>query len=252
MRIFKTTQAVALAALMLGCIGSAAAGVQVGGTRIIFDAVKDKGNASITVENKGDEPYAIQSWIDDGSLDGLKTPFLVTPPLLRLDGGKTQVLQVRLVKGNKTHALPKDKESLYWFNVKEIPPKAKGKENTLQIAVRTRIKLLYRPAGLAGSAAEAASQLKWSVVAGPNGKGAALEVDNPTPYYVNFSMINVLGAQAESINADAVAPMSKLSYPLKSAAAIAPVKFNFTVINDFGALSNPVEANAEPQVAAAK
>ncbi|HWW07797.1 molecular chaperone [Collimonas sp.] len=251
MRIFKTTQAVTLAALMLGCIGSAAAGVQVGGTRIIFDAGKK--DASISVENKGDEAYAIQSWIDNGSTDGAKTPFLVTPPLMRLDGGKTQALKVRLIKsGDAAKALPKDRESLYWFNVKEIPPKAKGKDNTLQIAVRTRIKLLYRPANLTGSAAEAASQLKWAVVAGPNGKGAALEVENPTPYYVNFSMINVLGAQAESINADAVAPMSKLSYPLKSAAAIAPVKFNFMVINDFGALSNPVEASAEPQVAIAK
>lgn len=43
--------------------------------------------------------------------------------------------------------LAQDKESLYYFNLREIPPKT-DKANTLQIALQTRIKLFYRPAGL--------------------------------------------------------------------------------------------------------
>lgn len=41
-------------------------------------------------------------------------------------------------------ALPKDRESVYWFNVLEVPPKpkdAQADKNLLQLAFRTRIKL---------------------------------------------------------------------------------------------------------------
>ncbi|WP_223346554.1 fimbria/pilus periplasmic chaperone, partial [Escherichia coli] len=40
-----------------------------------------------------------------------------------------------------------DRESLFYYNVREIPPKS-GKANTLQIALQTRIKLFWRPKAL--------------------------------------------------------------------------------------------------------
>ncbi len=47
--------------------------------------------------------------------------------------------------------LPQDRESLFWFNLLDIPPEPKnGKtDNYLQLAIRSRIKLFYRPAGVA-------------------------------------------------------------------------------------------------------
>ncbi len=45
------------------------------------------------------------------------------------------------------HTLPSDRESLFYYNVREIPPKT-GKANTLQIALQTRIKLFWRPKAL--------------------------------------------------------------------------------------------------------
>ena len=45
------------------------------------------------------------------------------------------------------HKLPADRESMFYFNVREIPPKS-NKSNTLQIALQTRIKLFWRPKAL--------------------------------------------------------------------------------------------------------
>ncbi len=47
--------------------------------------------------------------------------------------------------------LPQDRESLFWMNVKAIPSMDKSKlsDNTLQLAIISRIKLYYRPGKLA-------------------------------------------------------------------------------------------------------
>jgi P pilus assembly chaperone PapD len=59
-------------------------------------------------------------------------------------------------------SLPQDKESLFWLNIKAIPSASK-QENSLQIAVKTRIKLIYRPAALkASTPEEQANKLTWS------------------------------------------------------------------------------------------
>ncbi|MFQ6365119.1 molecular chaperone, partial [Serratia marcescens] len=70
-----------------------------------------------------------------------------TPPLFLMQGKKENTLRIIDATNN---ALPKDRESLFWVNVKAIPSldKAKQKENTLQLAITSRIKLLYRPQNL--------------------------------------------------------------------------------------------------------
>ncbi|KVA76226.1 fimbrial protein [Burkholderia ubonensis] len=239
---------VAFAALLALSGAAAHAGIQVGGTRVIFDAKVDVRDASVAVRNKGETPYVIQIFVDDGNGNTRRMPFTVTPPLFRLDGGKEQLVGVRYVK--RGAGLPQDVESVYWINVKEIPPteKRKADVNTLRIAVLTRIKLFYRPAGLAGHAADAPSQLKWSVVASPIGKGVALKVSNPTPYHVTFSTIELHAEQNASINADMVNPRSDLIVPIPSKAVsqLGPVKFSYTTINDYGAVTPATEVTAQP------
>lgn len=55
--------------------------------------------------------------------------------------------QVKIQALPDIHTLPSDRESLFYYNVREIPPKS-GKANTLQIALQTRIKLFWRPKAL--------------------------------------------------------------------------------------------------------
>lgn len=52
--------------------------------------------------------------------------------------------QVKIQALPSVAALPQDRESVYYFNLREIPPKS-DKPNTLQLALQTRIKLFYRP-----------------------------------------------------------------------------------------------------------
>ncbi|KVK74293.1 fimbrial biogenesis chaperone [Burkholderia sp. MSMB1498] len=247
MRLSIICHAALAAVLALGGV-VAYAGIQVGGTRVVFDAKADARDTSVAVRNKGETPYVIQIFVDDGNGNTRRMPFTVTPPLFRLDGGKEQRVSVRYVK--RGAGLPQDAESVYWLNVKEIPPtqKRKADVNTLKIAVLTRIKLFYRPAGLRGSAADAPPQLKWSVVPSPIGQGAALKVSNPTPYHVTFSTIEIQAAQNASINADMVNPKSELivPIPLRAISHVGPVKFSYTTINDYGAVTQATEVTAQP------
>lgn len=64
---------------------TATAGVIIGGTRIIFDGAKE---ASISVNNPDATPYLIQSWIDEQEGGSGKAPFIITPPMYRLDSGQ--------------------------------------------------------------------------------------------------------------------------------------------------------------------
>ena len=82
--------------------------------------------------------------------------------------------------------LPTDRESLYWLNVKAIPSVEK-KENTLQIAIKTRIKLIIDSQGLVGNLEEAAGKLTW------RRSGDRLQVTNPSPYYLTFFNLKLNG-----------------------------------------------------------
>jgi hypothetical protein len=150
MYFFRTPLlATALLSLMLS---TAHAGVIIGGTRIIFDGAKKE--TSLSVNNPDGTPYLIQSWIDVQEGASGKVPFIITPPLYRLDGGQKNVERIVM-----TGALPQDRESLFWLNIKAIPS-ASTQMNALQIAVKTRIigplsctrpRLTNRPVNYAGA-----------------------------------------------------------------------------------------------------
>jgi fimbrial chaperone protein len=227
--------------LMLGLQWPAGAGVMLGGTRVILGE-RDR-EASIPVKNTGTSPYVVQSWIDAGEGKN-KTPLLVTPPLSRLDPGMENILRIMRVQGD----LPADRESVFWLNVKEIPEKSK-EENVLQIAVRSRIKVFYRPLKLVGKSDESRAQLKWAVGAGAEGQGAVLKVGNPTAYHVTLLKMTVNNGQQE-LDAGMVPPFGEMSYPLAAVKAPQAIQLNFTTLNDYGGETPEVfvkvPAGAEP------
>lgn len=213
-----------VAVLGLQCM-AIAGGVLLGGTRVIFTE-KDR-EGSISFKNTGTAPYVVQAWSDAGEGRN-KTPFVVTPPLSRLDPGRENILRILRAPA----ALPADRESVFWLNVKEIPEKS-SEEDVLQVAVRTRIKLFYRPSGLPGKAAEAKDQLQWAVAA--DGKGSAvLRVANPTPYHVTLTTLHISGDQQQVIDADMVAPFGELAYPLTALKVPQEVQVAFSTVNDYG------------------
>jgi P pilus assembly chaperone PapD len=209
----------ALTAVLFVTASTAQAGVIIGGTRLIYDGAKKE--SSLSVNNPDKVPYLIQSWVDvtDGGAE--KAPFMITPPLFRLDGGQQNILRVIRAGGN----LASDKESLYWINIKSIPSSEKKEgRNTLQVAVKTRLKLIFRPQGLKGVPEEVTQNLKWQR------NGNQLVVTNPTPFYMNFQQVTLAGKEVAS--ATYVAPMSSASFALPAGATNGSV--GWKIISDYG------------------
>ncbi|HBT4722674.1 TPA: molecular chaperone [Klebsiella quasipneumoniae subsp. similipneumoniae] len=195
-------------------------GITIGGTRLVYNGGKKE--ASINVSNSDKSPYLIQSWVEGDLGGGLKAPFIVTPPLFRLDSDQQNMLRVIRTGGN----LPEDKESLFWLNVKSIPATTTTETtNTLQIAVKTRIKLIYRPKNLKDDPLSMAKNLKWTE------NGGKITVNNPTPYYMNFQEVNVGGKQLKNVNY--VAPKSTVSFNSEGATG----NITWKIITDYGGVS---------------
>ncbi|WP_163540299.1 fimbrial biogenesis chaperone, partial [Klebsiella pneumoniae] len=58
-------------------------------------------------------------------------------------------------------SLPADRESVFFLNVLDIPPRPENlqNQNTVQLAIKSRIKLFYRPAALKGTLDDAVAKL---------------------------------------------------------------------------------------------
>ncbi|EGI0914386.1 fimbria/pilus periplasmic chaperone [Salmonella enterica] len=197
-----------------------AAGINIGATRVIFHG--DAKDASISISNSDNVPYLIQSWAQSISETGAigDAPYMVTPPLFRLNGGQKNVLRIIRTGGN----LPEDRESLYWLDIKSIPSSnPDNKHNTLMLAVKAEFKLIYRPKALTQKPEEVADRLTWSR------QGRTLTVKNPTPYYMNFATLSVGSQKVKAPRY--VAPFGNAQYTLPAAAS-GPIAWS--IINDFG------------------
>ncbi|KLR43537.1 molecular chaperone [Enterobacter ludwigii] len=201
---------------------AARAGIVIGGTRVIYDGDKKETSASIRNPEKSGV-YLVQSWVDNGE-NGGKAPFIVTPPLFRINPGEENMLRIVRTGGN----LPQDKESVFWLNVKSIPATddSQPHTNVLQVVVKSRIKLFYRPAGLEGQPETAYHLLSVSH------NGSHLTVSNPTPYYVTLFTLKVDGQEIKE--ADMVPPKGSASFTLPSSSAST---VSWQAISDYGGVS---------------
>ncbi|WP_395607358.1 fimbria/pilus periplasmic chaperone [Pseudomonas sp. B22129] len=170
----------ALTLLVLGLSQNANAAVGLDRTRVIFDGGKEATSVNIT-NNNTQLPYLAQGWIEDEAGKKITSPLIVLPPVQRLEPGKQSQLKVQALPAAKS--LPQDRETVYYFNLREIPPRS-DKPNTLQIALQTRIKLFYRPQAIAPSQQDLSNpwQEKLTLVR----EGERYQVNNPTPYYVTL------------------------------------------------------------------
>ncbi|RDS84385.1 phytochrome sensor protein [Dyella psychrodurans] len=236
-----------LCALAACCLASmftvpVQAGVVLDTTRVIYPAQEREITVKLTNQDEK-SPLLVHAWIDDGNEkstpDQLHVPFLLTPPVFRIDPGKGQALRVTYLKDNDK-PLPTDKESVFWLNVLEIPPKPKAvngqQPNTLQLAFRTRIKLFFRPKGLKGNAADAPGQLRWKLVT--DGAEPALVAENPSVYHVSFESVSLVadGKDIKSDTPQMIAPGGTQRYPLKDfhPANGAKLEVHFSSISDYG------------------
>lgn len=202
-------------------VSAAQAGIVVGGTRVIYQEGKREASISVTNADKT-TPYLVQSWVENfNENDKNQVPFIVTPPLFRLDPEKRNMLRISFTGTSQ----PKDRESIYWLNVKSISPSHKGEVNKLQVNIKSKFKLFYRPDNLKGDPKEAWKQLTFQVA------GNHLVAKNPTPYFISLFSLSVGGKEID--DPGMVAPMSSYEWPIKGSGTV-----KWRAINDFGGITD--------------
>lgn len=216
-------------AVSAGSINGAEAGVVIGGTRLVYDGAQREAGLSVSNPEK-QVPYLVQSWVENITpSDKSKVPFVITPPLFRLDPEQENVVRIFKVGGS----LPDNQESVFLLNIKSIPSSQPSESNQLQITVKAQLKLFYRPSSLKGqNADEAYKSLVFSR------QGSGIKVTNPTPFYVSFYSLKVGSSVIDK--PQMIAPGSTQELPISAASG---AKVTWQAITDFGGITTAVSSD---------
>lgn len=196
------------------------AGIQAQATRVIYNS--DNSAATLSLKNNADEPYMVQTWLTDSKNNKEKLPMVVVPPLMKIGPDKESGL--RFIYSGQ--GLPQDQESLFWVHIQEIPP-TPIEANVLQIAIRSKLKLFYRPNQIKTTLDDAAKNIEWFK------DGSQLKVKNSSPFHVTIGIIKDESGQVfSSFDQDMIAPNQTITVidNFKSNSK----SISYTYINDFG------------------
>lgn len=206
------------------------ANIVIDGTRIIFPS--NKKEVSIRVTNVGDMPSLAQVWVDDGKIQNStnndSAPFIVLPPIVRIEPTKGQTFRL-LYSGM---SLPHDRESLYWFNLLDIPPEPKNEQatNYLQLSIRSRIKIFFRPLEIQEKENDPEKSLSWEF----DSHKEVISVKNNSPFFISIDSISING---EKKHGAMIPPFSKVDVKNNGRKwSSLPKNITYTTINDYGAL----------------
>ncbi|MCS3432159.1 molecular chaperone [Klebsiella sp. BIGb0407] len=223
-----------IALLCLPLSIQAAEGLRLPQTRVIFTEGEKSTTAGI--QNLSDKLYLVKAEVlnstDQNKQDKNSVPFLVIPPLFRLE--PQSQYRVRILSQGTTN-LPDDRESVFYLSFLAIPsttPSGKSDESAVtaqvSVGIQTLIKLFYRPTKLAMTAHEAQNKLVFQTYKD------TVVMENPTPYYLTLNTLNLKGKNIELEKLGAmIAPFSKKTYHVNGKSEEA----KYTVINDYGAVS---------------
>lgn len=214
------------------------ASVSILSTRVIYP--ESKSEVTINTINKGKSPHLLQAWIEDNKGSKEKIPFIIIPPVTRIDPGEGQVY--RIIKTDDVY--PNDQESIFWLNFLDIPPKAKGSEknNSMQFAIKTKIKLFYRPDEISDKTPDIKNNIVWKKVK-KSDNGLFLVCVNNSPFNFSFSSlyINEKNSDAFFNGGMCLANQNnefKINDHFNNYESIK--KINVSYINDYGGLSNVI------------
>jgi len=241
-----------LALLALTCPMLVQAALSIQGSRVIYEEAR--GEAIVQLQQVGEAPGLVQVWLDRGD-DTIAPqmqdiPFLITPSVSRIEPGSGQSIRILRVRDD---GLPRDRESMFFMNVLEVPPApanavAAG-DNFIQFSSRARSKFFYRPRGLKLQPDRAHQLLGFSLV--DDGGQVQVKINNPSPYHVTFKALKLLQSDAGGgtpvaelgglvgIEARTVAPASDVLMPMDLTAPSLPVSgltVSFEVVGDYGNL----------------
>ncbi|EFN6235704.1 fimbrial chaperone [Escherichia coli] len=219
-----------MALLSITLSGQALAAFTVSGTRFIYG--EGKKNLSFEVTNNTKETYGGQVWVDNVS-EGSGVYMVPTPPFFKVSPKQKQIVRIMKTDGG---ALPSNRESLFWLNVQEIPPKPKDGKNVLAVAINTRVKLFYRPKAL--EAGRKGAEDKIEVVR----RDGNTYLKNPTPYYFAVTGVKADG-RTVTLSNDESRKLSILAPSGEVAVSKIPAgvkRISVESINDWGGVEEHV------------
>jgi len=216
------------------------ASVTMMGTRIIYNS-KSK-SVDVNLKNQSDFPYVVQAWFDDGDPsitpnDKTNVPFFATPPIFKVQPNTTQIVRIAYTN---TQQLPQDRESVFYFNFLQIPPSNVGdavqsNKNKMLVMLKSRVKLFYRPDGLAGKPDDLLKKLQIKKIT--SGKNLSIEISNPSPFYASFGEVSFTTNNKKTYQAqsDMIEPFGRKTFTFKNVAMNENGSVKVTFINDQGA-----------------
>lgn len=204
-------------------VSQANAAISIDRTRVII--MGDEKSAQVNIINHSKKlPYLAQSWLENESEEKINSPLTVLPPLQRLE--KDTTVQVNITPLPAAAQLSQDRESLFFYSLQEIPPKS-DKSNVVQLALRIKIKVFYRPASLKKMATEVWQE---KLVLTPVNNG--VKIVNPTPFYIVIPTLSVANKPISLADeAITLKPLSEVTVPNAQAKNQA---IQLQYINDYG------------------
>lgn len=202
----------------------AQAGIVIYGTRVIYPAGKNE--VMVQLMNRGDRGALVQAWIDDGNTsiapENIRVPFLISPPVVRVRANTGQQLKIKAL----SNTLLQNQESLFYLNVLDIPPNASVNDgkNVVKFAIQNRIKLFYRPEGVAGVTQASFHHLDLQQ------KGKNVLLKNNSANWITIPEIKVNNVKGNS-KAIMLAPFSQQMITLSGSVAR---QYKITLIDDYG------------------
>lgn len=165
-------------------------GISFNFTRVVLTE-KDKNGVTFKAHNNNPFPVLIQAWgsnldtITGSVLDSSgseEIPFIVLPPLQRVEPDEDFILRVRF----NGKSIKENTESVYLLSFKAIPISKSSSDNELLMTVVTNLKVfirnkLYESGGVSSAAHKVSSF--WV----PEG----IIIKNPTPYWLTLSSMKV-------------------------------------------------------------
>lgn len=211
---------------LLGTSFAVNAAVSPDRTRIILNQ-SDK-SVSVRLTNQSTTiPFLAQSWIEDKDNKKSRNYITAVPPMVRLEAGEQ--VQVRLIPQPTLTQLPADRESLFYFNVREIPPSSEQK-NVMQIAMQSRIKIFWRPKAVEVKNGQVNLTGKFDV----NRTASGLTLKNNSPYFITVGYIGTNGKTLLPKTSSMMAePFGLASQEIKDL----PANFQVGFIGDYGGLN---------------
>lgn len=219
----KRVKALGFTLMLAMTAQSALASLTTDQTRYIFRG--DKDSLSITVMNNDKErTFGGQAWVDNIVEKDTRPTFVATPSFFKVKPKGQQSLRIIMASDH----LPKDRESVYWLNLQDIPPALKG--SGIAIALRTKLKLFYRPKALleGRKGAEEGINLEHR-----DGKTVLV---NTTPYI--YAIGSLQDAAGNKLDVDKDAARKLLMFMPQDEVAVNGNVVKVNSLNDYGELQS--------------